>query len=750
MNLIDRLADVVTRQRLLTGLIMLVATALAIWGYRYTPPPQSADSNDSSDERPRIQVATDELGGQPADCLLVVEVNDLFQPNTVAAVRNVVAAVEQLDYVAKVTWIDSIEVLNVFGLREPLLPREGASAERYAAARERILQHPLIRGQLLSADGRTLLMPVVFDWLHVTSDADCSTRLLATARDAAAHSPDRSLRIQLTGRVPLYIAYQQSFDRNRTRFQLIGYGLVFLLALILFRGLRAVLVVAAAPALGLVWTLGLLNWLGELSNPLTNVVLPVLLTMVGLTDGVHLMVHIRRARANGLTPQAAAHSAIRHVGLACALTSITTAIGFGSLLLAHSEFVRGFGRGCAIGVMVTFVAVVTSIPLAASTWIGRNIHKGHEHDLVGRGLNHFGGLINFAIRRANLVTCLAIVGTLSLAGIAAQLRPDDRMKDSQPSGSAAYQALAHCDQALGGIEFVRVLIKWPASRNETDAPQILAAIQAVERIVDKEPLLKHPLSILNILASFPGDESVTARLPFIELLPSGVRDSYYDVDKRLAVVTVRIQDLGIAKYEPVFRRVEQQLAALKKDYAGFDFNLTGGPVRRGRDLYRIVVDLASSVGAASGIIFVVMTIVYRSLRIGLITVIPNMFPLVVTATMMVLLGHPLEIASVCSFTVCLGIAVDDTIHFLTRFQTEQERLRDVDAALRSAFHGVGAAMIITTVILITGFGTVLTSELPGQRYFAAMAVSTIAAALVGDLVFLPALLKSFSPSARSA
>lgn len=748
MILIRLLADFVTRQRLLTAAAMAIATVFAIYGHLYVPPPATEpDATAPANSGSRFRVATRDGEGNASDCFLVVETDDLFQPAVIAALREVVAEIEQQPYVDSVMWVDTIPQLNVFGLREPLLPPNDASPERFEAARERVMRHPLAIGQLLSEDGRTLLMPITFDWLLVTSDADVSEALLQAARGAAARYPDVPLKIRLTGRVPLYIAYQESFDRNQLKFQLISYSLVLVLAVILFRGIRAVLVVAAAPAIGIIWTIGLLNWMDELTNPLTSVVLPVLITMVGLTDGVHLMVHIRRARAEGKSPQEASRSAILHVGLACGLTSLTTAIGFGSLLVANSEFVRGFGRGCAIGVAVTFVAVVTTIPLLCSTRIGNNIHKGHEHDMVGHGLKRFRWLIDLVMRHAKFVSAVGIIGTLLLGLVAARLRPDDRMQDSQPTGSEAYQALTHCDQALGGIEFVRVRVEW----NEATAgnsESILTAIQDAENILTDEPSLRHPLSILNILASFPGDESVTNRLAFLELLPESTRASYLDTTERFAEITVRMQDLGIAHYEPVFRRVEQRLGELQTSYPGFEMQLTGDPVTRCRNLYRIVTDLASSLGTAAITIFVVMTLAYRSLRIGLITVIPNLFPLVVTACMMVLLGHPLELASVCAFTVCLGIAVDDTIHFLTQYRSEVERHGDVERANRDAFQGVGSAMIITTFILITGFGTVLTSELPGQRYFAAMAVSTIAAALIGDLVFLPALLSAFAGKER--
>ena len=316
------------------------------------------------------------------------------------------------------------------------------------------------------------------------------------------------------------------------------------------------------------------------------------------------------------------------------------------------------------------------------------------------------------------------------------------MRDTQPTGSEAYQALAHCDQALGGIEQIRILIRW----NELSAgkeSRLLAAIQEVERVLEAEPLLRHPLSILSVLQSLPGDAEPTERFPFLQLLPESIKETYFQETERQAVVTVRMRDLGIARYEPVFRRVEEKLGTLVERFPGLEMELAGEPVRRGRNLHRIVTDLATSLGTASVIIFLVITIAYRSLRIGLIAIVPNMFPLFATAAMMVWLDHPLEIASVCAFTVCLGIAVDDTIHFLTRYRQELQDGADGNTAIRRSFEGVGAAMIITTVILVTGFGTVMTSDLPAHRYFATMAVSTITAALVGDLVFLPALLARF-------
>jgi len=156
-----------------------------------------------------------------------------------------------------------------------------------------------------------------------------------------------------------------------------------------------------------------------------------------------------------------------------------------------------------------------------------------------------------------------------------------------------------------------------------------------------------------------------------------------------------------------------------------------------------VVDLAVSLGTASLIIFVVLAVVYRSLRLGLISIIPNFFPLAITGTVLWVFGQSLEIVSVCAFTVCLGIAVDDTIHFLTRYREEEERSECRRQSIRKSFVGVGTALIMTTCVLIIGFSTALLSDARDHRIFAAMGIMTIGSALFADLIFLPALLLHF-------
>lgn len=749
-QLFNRTFGWVVDHPLVTLVLIIAMSSVALLGY-YSPhtvrqifsQPQPAAESASSETVVERELPPDveaiDLSG--AEVILVVDSDDFFTKSSSRGLRQVVEALESLNYIDEVFWMETAPPLNIFGLREPIFPKPSASDRQFEAARQRALKHPLIGGQLLSKDGRTTMLMLRINWVFVEEDADIMGNLKQVARDAVADIPDAKFSFLVTGQAPMYLTFLQANETNRMKYQVIGYSMVLLMALVLFRGLAAVVIVSLAPALGVFWSLGVIRFFDFQDNPFNDVVLPVMLSLVGLTDGVHLLVEIRRQRAAGLNRREAARTGIHKVGLACALTSLTTAIGFASLSLAHHEIVREFGYCCVIGVILTYLAVVSSIPLASSTWLGHWVHVGHERGIIDRHLGRLSGVIDFVLRRPRPIAAAGILSTMGLVALSLTLHPDEKQMTSLPMGSEAARALVHMDRAFGGLERGRVQVHW-SNAVEDDAVEVLEVVAKATAILEQEPLIGSPVSISQLVDALPGEGELADRVSLIDLLPPPLKRAFYVPEYNQATVEFRVQDLGIATYGPVFERIERRLEQLSKQHPEFQFDLSGAAVWRWENLFQIVVDLATSLGTASVIILIVLGISYRSLRLGLISIIPNIFPLALTGATLALLGHTLEIVSVCAFTVCLGIAVDDTIHFLTRYQADR-RTRPLHAAIRSAFVGTGTALIMTTIVLDVGFGTVLFSDMRDQRIFGAMAGLTISAALFGDLVFLPALLAVF-------
>lgn len=707
-----------------------------------------------------------------SDAILVIESDDIFTPGGATALRHMVATLEALPYIRNVVWMDRVPVLNIFGLREPLFPKSQASPARFAAARDKALHHPLVKGQLLSPDGRTLIVLVNFDWLGITSDDDCSVNLKKAAEAALHESPGPRFTVGVTGHIPLRLTMIATHERNSTKFKVIGYAVVLLMAAILFRGISSVLIVTMGAALGIFWTQGFLNFFDMQDNPFNDQVLPILLSLIGLADGVHMMVQIRRFRADGMSERDAAQAGLQEVGLACFLTAITTSIGFWSLTLAQHHVVRDFGWSCVLGAMLMVISILTVIPLACFSkemqWVIERVKRWAlkpllrlfflrrllevdakdvlKESFVEQHLHRVMYVIDWVLERPKFVSWAGIAVTILFTVLALQLRPDELHTALLPESAEPTKALRQMDRALGGLEFSEVRVNW-SSKVPSDSGEVLTVIAQVDDLLTSEPLIGTPISIRNFVDALPGDSPTAERASMLELLPPPLKRVFYKPEEQFASVTFRVRDIGIAKYNDVFLRMEAGLKQIMTQHPEFTLDLEGSAAFRWRDLYRVVVDLGSSLGSETIIIIIVLGLVFRSVRMGAIAMVPNIFPLVACASWMFFTDQPLEIVSVVCFTICLGVAVDDTVHFLTRFQEELPHCQSRKEAIRKTFQSVGTSMLMTTIVLIVGLSTVTLSDMREQRIFGHMGVLTMITAMVGDLLILPALLAVYAKPA---
>ena len=257
-RLFDRSTGWIVDRPLAAWLLLAILSGLATIGY-YDPSLVTDLFTDSGDapaaERrgPRdtaIDVPNvDRISLSNSDAIVVVQSDQFFTPDGATMMRHVVEALKSQDHVRSVLWMDEAPPLNIFGLPQPLLPRSKSSAQQFAAAQKTALEHPLVGGQLLSDDGRTLLLLVNFKWLFVTSDEDCTSGLRQVAEDAAAEFPKIDVSFRVTGRVPLYVTAIRSHELNQWRYQMVGYGMIAVMSVILLRGVTAVLIVGLAPSL---------------------------------------------------------------------------------------------------------------------------------------------------------------------------------------------------------------------------------------------------------------------------------------------------------------------------------------------------------------------------------------------------------------------------------------------------------------------------------------------------------------------
>jgi predicted RND superfamily exporter protein len=333
--------------------------------------------------------------------------------------------------------------------------------------------------------------------------------------------------------------------------------------------------------------------------------------------------------------------------------------------------------------------------------------------------------------------------TVALAVIATGLEPDYTLGSDIPHSNEAYEALLHVDTAFGGVMFAHAIVEWPEPYG-LRSEQFYEVLEEVHAALDASAELSNPLSILNLVESLPASgRSLAARAGQLRYVPEEQLGRLVNFRDRRAVVSAHMPDVGARLLRPSFEGVERRLDVIMGRHAGFRIELIGSSVAVLNNVHMMIEDLWKSLATAAGVMFLIIWFGLRSLRYALVSFVPNVFPLLCTGAFIVLTGRYLEMSSVIVFSISLGIAVDDTIHFLVRFQRELESDPDPLGAVRRTFRVVGIALVMTTVALVAGHGIVMASAFPTIRVFGMLATVTIAAALVGDLVILPAMLVCF-------
>lgn len=734
---LKQLADSFLRHRVVIAIAVVVLTVVAVVGVSrlgFDDNPRAV-FRAGDDEFRLMEEVFEQFGTDDGTCYLMLRSDALFSRKSLGDLQQLTSDVRQIDGVEAVTSLTDERILVFDPFPRPLIAADVSALDESALQRMRqaALSHSLVAGQLVDERGEYALVIVRLqgDALAISEIQPIDQQLDALA---ARYSATSSLKVRVTGLPSIRVDAFTHVRQESVRFTVQCAVAAVIMAVLILRCWQMVVVVCAAALTGACWTVGTLGLVGEQITVLT-VVLPTLVITVGFTDAVHLVVDVRHSRAMGLAPTIAARDALRHLTVACGLTSLTTAVGFASLGVTRTQIVQRFGLACGMGAVVTFFAVIVIVPLLSSTWLGAGMLPAKRGQRVDALVSDWGGrLIDHVLKQRWAITVVAILASAGMGYSVLQLQPENQISESLPDDSEALETLRLIDEKFGGILPSFVVVDWPKNADLASAG-FRAVLEDVHRACEESRAELKPFSVLNVMRAVPGGS--------LSLVPEQALRGLLRRDVRRAVVICRSQARGTAFYEKSFPDLVNRLHSLEQRHPGYRFQLTGSAVVASKNLGQMITDLATSLGLASVVIFVTLTIVFRSVRIGLICLIPNALPLLLTASLLVWTGESLRFAGVIVFCVCLGIAVDDTIHVVTRFQREFKQNGDVEAALRQTIRRVGSALIVTTLVLVVGFSVTLTSSVPSNRMFGLLSCTAIASALFGDLVVLPAMLACF-------
>lgn len=757
----NRLIDALATRRWIVWTFVLLMTTPAIVGVlrlEISDEPRLLTNEDDAQGR-QLEELSETFELDAPEAVLVVQAEDIFSRQTLTALRDLVDEVRQLEGVERVeslldvptfeqpSELADFPVLGWLASLQPrsLVPPPGAERQRIADAREAAIKHPLAAGLLLSKDARTTL---VFARLSHSEQGEAARAVVRRLEDVAERYSDRTaMLVRVTGVTPIRAEILENLRTEMPRFLGLAVAVALVVAVGLFGQLLPALIAGGASLLGVLWTLGALGLVGQPLD-VVNSVLPTLVLVIGFTDAVHLIFEFRRGRGRGDSPSVSAVASVKRVGRACALTSLTTTIGFGSLALAQTDVIRQFGLAAAAGTVLTFLAVVTLVPLVCSTTVGGRVRAPRSSATpakwMQRCLTKLGEVV-VLWRRS--VTAGGVILAVVLGSTALALQPSNRLTDALPSDTEAYQALQHVDKKLGGILEAQVILEW-SEELESFSPQVLSAMRDVHRSVSAGGA--QAWSILNAIETLPEEyQSLLPYLDVTEIVFQRRVEQLLQPERRQALIHIRLPDWGTATNAQFFSDLRDRLREIEREQSGIGLHLTGRTVVASEKVGRVMQDLGGSIGLAAGLISLVMSLGFRSLRLGLISILPNLFPLAVVAAVIYLSGGVVTLTALMVFSVCLGIATDDTIHFLNGFRHQRSEL-DRAAAVIDAMRRVGPALATSTLVLLAGFGAASLSSIPTTQEFSRLASLAVATALIADVTLLPALLSWHGPRRSSS
>lgn len=707
---------------------------------------------------PELRAYRDFLSRFGSDELVVIgyEDPDLLRPAGLSRLRALTDALWDVPGVAAVSSLDTLYAVDVgpFGpFARPLVPDDLSLVPDPATLRSSVRELPMARDTLLDASG-TVTTVVVRPEAHSLDRAarERQQGMLEGIEVALGDARFRDLDFHLAGAPVFNRELQRLNARDAAIFTPLTLLLVAGILAAALRSLWAVLASLACVLGTLAIVRGTMTVLGVPLSTTTSL-LPPLLMVVAVSVSVHVLARYGRERARGRSVEESLRTVEHSVLAPAGLTALTTAIGFGSLLAADIPSLRTFGAFAALGVLVSFVLGAVGIPAALRVRAPRT-PVGARRDLADRFL---GGLR--AGTRARAVPVVLVAGLACAVGIAgaSRVRVATHDGDFFPPDHPLNQAYRFIESRLAGVTPLEAVVR-ARTPHGLRTPEALEAIRRVQGVLSSEVETTAAVSIVDWIdlarratqpeaeRGQPLDADAVERAAFVLEATSGADLPYWiQEDWSLARISTRVVALDSRENTALLDRLK---AGVRRELGAnppVEVTLTGLVPVFARMEQVLLHSQITSFTLALGAVFVVFLGLFRSPRIAVLALVPNLVPIVCTLGIMGASGTPLDVVTVMVASVNLGIIVDDTIHLLHAVREGIAQGMDPEAAVDRALERVGRAVVFTSVVLGLGFAVLLLSDFRPTARFGGLTALTVVLALAADLTLLPALIRVARP-----
>ncbi|MBO0733504.1 MAG: MMPL family transporter [Methylocapsa sp.] len=673
------------------------------------------------------------------DVLAVIEGDNLLARDSIEKLRELAEDLQLIE--------GTRGLISIFSARQPpengempapLFPGQLPEGVAYQRLIHRVTNNAILRGKLLSENGRLTLMVLALEPSAAKSSqlSGIITQIRKAAKEDLAGA---GLVFELTGVPVMQNEIRNAVERDRLIYNTAGFVAGCAIAIIFFRRISFMIVAAGPPLTAILLALGALGWLGFRLNMFLNVMTPLVM-VISFSDTMQLTFATRDRLLEGEKRADALRYAIRVVGPACVLTHATAALSFVALQFSASDLIRTFGQAGLVAILIALVSVLILMPLLGLLFLRDEAGiaaKVAGADLGLKALRHFCAWVAARmVSRAGLYSILSLAAVAGLGFVYSGLEPRYRLADQVPNKQAS-SASHRLDIQLTGANPVDVLVEFPPGVSLYD-PQTLAVIAKVHSIVEHQPGIGNVWSLETLRRWLikAGMPSIGTLKQYADMLPAYLTRRFISANQDAALVTGRVPDADASKLLPIVQALEDSLSTVEAENPGYRISVTGLSVIAARSSASMIEKLSLGLTFEFLLVAIFIGAAFRSFLVMFVVILPGVFPILAAGAILRATGQGLQFASVVALTVSFGLGLSATIHFLNRLRLEDDPADDPGVAVERATVLVGPAVILTSIVLACGLAVTVFSDLPSLRLFGWLSAFAMLAAVVADLFIL--------------
>ncbi len=757
---LERLGLTALRYPYIVGAVIVALTIVAFLGISKLRVDDSLSELFRTDtaEFHDYEVLSDRFPSSEYDVLIVITGDKLLERKSIQAIRDLVTELQFVDGMSGEVSLFSARQAPVPGkVPGPVFPAKLPTGEAYDQLIKEVRQNEIINGKLLSDDGTLTLILLALD-RQVVASKGLNSVVQQIHDTADQFLKDTGLGMKLSGAPVMQLEIRNAVEHDRNLYNALGFLFGAIIAYAFFRRVSLMVIAALPPVIAIIWSLGLFGWLGFKLNLFLNVMIPLIMVL-GFSDSMQLTVAMRNRLLEGDRRIKAARYAVLVVGPACVLATATAAASFIALFFSDSALIRTFGFAGALSTMIAFVVGISLVPLLTRALIGRNtkpfVANLKSHDWAMNGLKRFcGWLGEIGVRHPKLIVSIGLLVVIGFGAIYTTLPPRYRLADQVPDREQAVAASAQLDEKLTGANPLHVMVDWPKGKSLYD-PDVLKVIGEIHSLVETQSGVGNVWSVetLRRWLSKTGEDNPDKLKEYMDILPDYLTKRFIDEKDNSAVVTGRIPDVDVSDLLPVIEKLDAQLDTVRKAHPDYRIVVTGLSAIAARNSATMIGKLNAGLTTEIVFICIFLGLAFRSVMVSFVSVLPNLFPVFTAGAVLAASGEGLQFASIVALIVSFGLSLNATVHYLNRLRLEDRPGEDPAIGVERATVLIGPALVLTSLILAFGLGVTVLSALPSLRLFGKLSGLTLMAALVGDLLLLPAsvlLARRFARSWRKA